>query len=514
MNGPESSPDTAEVQAGTIPPELSANIGGVALLTHEGSYPEEETQDSHVVDDISTGTESEVYRVPITPEGQRMWDQLQAEFDARWAEEDAQREAEQAKKDVQWQEKLPGLIETASRIRAVNGIINKENPVIASRGVLDENPGQFGGEDYVASRELSDIFSAVSEVDEENEIGLSPVELETVTELNAAIAEAAQRTAKKLRFQAGSAERKTYVDEESAREEDIKPFEKQLRYILCRTIHMMNKAEPVEGGPLETAAQKMDVLLELIKETPQLIEDVYATDIPLYEKVLADFDKMRQENPDMLEVYLARDGIFAYYGRRAQAAVRRGLLDPETRREMRETGEVKAYIPKYKNLLVNRKMVGIFDDEGVYFESDFSTGQQEKANATIEAYLKQESLEEEDPHFFDTGFEGSIPEKIMEMLGYSKSEINRRIHMLSSYDSDRRSKGLLFNHRRAALDIEHHRPKLTHSAEGYAPNKEGERIQAVTEPSSPEDTFKSLVIREAIHRHFWYRERAKTKITK
>lgn len=511
MANPEEISAQTERDAGHMHQDSVHAVGGVALLDRQVAKPD---SDGAMFPPDSPGgyqfydpsDTRGLTMIPMSEQAEAALAQISREGAQREAEEEAHRQ----EKDEAWRrDKLPELIERTKRLRAVSTILKRENPVVVEDAADDNPSGHFTGEDYVASVELASIFSEVAETgtDRSKEIGLTTLEHATIEELNSAVQHAAQKTAKKLRFQTGKSERAGYAQEETAREQGVKSFEKQLRYLVCRTIQTMDKAEPNSGGLLGTAVDKKATLLALLLETPQLVEDVYATDIPLYEKMLADFDRMRQNNPDMLEVYLARDGVFAYYGRRAQAAVRRGLLDPATRREMRESGEVTAYIPKYKNLLINRRMIGIHDDERVYFDDNFSLEQQQKADATIARYLKQEGLEGEDVHFFDTGFDGSIPETIMEALGYTPEEINQRIHMVSANDSRRRSRGLRVNHRRAALKIEHNRPKLTSSAEGFAPEIEDQPLRAVTRASSAEDAFKSLVIREAIHRHFWVRER-------
>lgn len=367
-----------------------------------------------------------------------------------------------------------------AEIRARNRVQNLTNPVEATE--LPDMSGEYSGEDYLAAKQLESMFTYPE--------ALSSQEQEAIKQLEETLEWCANKTHRKLLFQADNSERETYSSVEAAQAEQLKPFINQLRYLLCRFVRQQAK---LEGQPpsqdLDYIVKHLQDLAEMLNEVPGLVEDVYATDIPLYQKVYDRFDKLRRDE-EPIEVYLARDGIFAYYGRRAQAAVRNQQADEE-------------FVPKYQALLFNRRMAGTFTDEDLDFD-DFSDEQQERMTATQRQYLQQEGIEG-NVHFFDTGYVGTIPEHIMKLMGFSSQEIDDHIHLLSADDRGRRSKGLRVNHPRAVDSIEHERPKLTKSATGFT--KEDDVVSVAAEPSEPKDIFYSLIIREAVHRHFWLTEK-------
>lgn len=386
-------------------------------------------------------------------------------------------------------------------------ILSRAHPLFPSRNELASiDTSTFGPEQYIASKELEMLFSQVTGAGEDESwvetAGLTTEQVMAFSDLQGAASETARRTARILLLQVGSHERDLYANDEKAQDNQLKSFEKQLTYYLCRAIVTMTERG---SNPVETLVNNRDDLISLLGEVPQLVEDVYKTDIPLYDKVLEEFDEMRNENPDMLEVYLSRDGVFAYIARRAQAAARGIAVRNDSEIPDRD-GEEQTIVPKYKNMLINRAMIGRHDDYDIPQDfADYTEEQQEMIKTTVRTYVKQSGLVDEDVHFFDTGYVGSIPAEILSALGFSEEEADKRIHLISAEDRERRSEGLWFNRNSAVDEIEHERPQATRSAKGF--RSENGTLIPVVERSSADNVFLHQVIKHVIHRHFFYREK-------
>ena len=74
---------------------------------------------------------------------------------------------------------------------------------------------------------------------------------------------------------------------------------------------------------------------------------IHEVDVPLYDKLYEEFDTLRETGRSPLEVYLGRDGIYAYIGRHAQDVARRRKLGLEGRKKLKEMGEVVEIHPQY-----------------------------------------------------------------------------------------------------------------------------------------------------------------------
>lgn len=232
------------------------------------------------------------------------------------------------------------------------------------------------------------------------------------------------------------------------------------------------------GGDLQSLPSSLTAARELVE--PIITEAfnrylrVYQTDIPLYDKLYTMFDTLHKSEDTLLEVYLGRDGIYAYVGRKAQNAARAS------------SNKTLAIFPKY--LVYPRGFVRDLDDK---------TKQEFLAHAGI--------TQESNPHFFDTGFRGTIPEDIMQVMQFDGGQIDRRIHLLSSDIENRRIPEVP----EVAIDslvgnIEYN-AKLEMTATGLI--KEDDNIRHIAEPTPPEEQFLFLMILQAIIRHYWIHER-------
>ena len=209
--------------------------------------------------------------------------------------------------------------------------------------------------------------------------------------------------------------------------------------------------------------------------------------IPLYDEAFALFDSLADEG-EIPEVYLGRDGIYAFYGRKAQQQGRKWEVRDGEKMKKQEKPLLKI-APKY--LVFPRMYFSLFDDD------------------TQRAYLEQEGVSAgSDPHLFDTGFAGTIPEGILRLLGYSDESLQEHIHLLSSDNTAREIRGTRlhadvhkFDLRSRIINLEHS-PKATKSSAGLYRDDSG-KIRPIEVASSPRDQLVFQVVKQGIWRHYW-----------
>lgn len=246
--------------------------------------------------------------------------------------------------------------------------------------------------------------------------------------------------------------------------------------------HISGDTEQTEKGEF------LDKTLRILEEGFKRYIQVCEVDIPLYDKLYKEFDELRETGRNPLEVYLGRDGIYAYIGRRSQDVARRRKLGPKGRKELREKGEILEIHPKY--LVYPR-----------YFRDylDYQTKRE---------FLEQEGISPEaDPLFYDTGYTGTIPEQIMKVMDFENDEIEKRIRLLSAPSAHRRVKGIPENARSEIIEYIEHNAKLEESAKGLLQDEKTGKIRHIAQPTTPEEQFYFMMIKQAIARHYWLQER-------
>lgn len=213
--------------------------------------------------------------------------------------------------------------------------------------------------------------------------------------------------------------------------------------------------------------------------------NVYKREIPLYDALYKEFDEYRSDGRNPMEVYLGRDGIDAWVGRRAQDVARRRQMGPEQRREAKATGEkIKVnsqylvYPTVFKELEVNKKR----------------------------RYLKDQGIDpNSDPIFYDTGYVGSVPEDIMRVMGFSQDEIEKRIKLLEARTPSRQARAGRGSD--GTVSFIEDGPKLEESARLIAKNRRTGQFDYYAAPSQAHEQFRFNMVREVIVRHFWTLER-------
>lgn len=225
----------------------------------------------------------------------------------------------------------------------------------------------------------------------------------------------------------------------------------------------------------------------VLKEGFKRYMQVYEIDVPLYDKLYDEFDVLRESGRNPLEVYLGRDGIYAYIGRRAQDVARRRKMGYKKRKELKAKGEILEIHPKY--LVYPR-----------YFRDNLDY-------ETKREFLEHEGISPEaDPMFYDTGYTGTIPEQIMRIMDFDEEEVERRIRLLSARTSGRRVRGVSSNARSEIVEHIEHNAKLEDSAEGLVVDERSGRIRHIAKPVAPTEQFYFMMIKQAISRHYWVKE--------
>jgi hypothetical protein len=214
---------------------------------------------------------------------------------------------------------------------------------------------------------------------------------------------------------------------------------------------------------------------------------IHEVDVPLYDKLYEEFDNLRETGRYPLEVYLGRDGIYAWIGRRAQDVARRRKMGLEGRKKLKQMGEVIEIDPQYT----------VYPR---YFRDNLNY-------ETKRQFLEQEGISPDaDPLFYDTGYTGTIPEQIMKVMDFEQEDIERRIRLLSAPSVHRRVKGIPENARQEIIEYIEHNAKTEEAAEGLIMDEKTGKIRHIARPTNPEEQFYFMMVKQAVARHYWLQE--------
>ncbi len=215
---------------------------------------------------------------------------------------------------------------------------------------------------------------------------------------------------------------------------------------------------------------------------------IHEVDVPLYDKLYEEFDNLRETGRYPLEVFLGRDGIYAWIGRRAQDVARRRKMGLEGRKKLKEMGEVIEIHPQYT----------VYPR---YFRDNLNY-------ETKRQFLEQEGISPDaDPLFYDTGYTGTIPEQIMKVMDFEDEDIEKRIRLLSAPSVHRRVKGISENARSEIIEYIEHNAKLEETAEGLIIDEKTGKIRHIARPTNPEEQFYFMMVKQAVERHYWLQEK-------
>jgi len=246
----------------------------------------------------------------------------------------------------------------------------------------------------------------------------------------------------------------------------------------------------------------LKTLYNELKEAFDIMTDVVEKDIPKYNILFDDLNSLPNKNKKF-EVYLGRDGIYAYEARRATDVAKRRELrgDDKNKRE-----EIKIN-PKYINFNTLIKEHYSEEDRKRYLENNG-------------IYPEQDLV------IFDTGFTGSIPEQILKTLGFQDPDIDHRIKILGTHYytnnqnlninnvnpdlvekiQSRLAKGLKPTYANYLhVDIIEERPKNTMSATGIYEDSNG-KLKPAEKPYFDKAYFQYSLIELVIRQYYFNRE--------
>jgi len=322
---------------------------------------------------------------------------------------------------------------------------------------------------------------------EETGLELSAEALEALREINGILEK--EHDSFLERFSKNSAvpeEDKTALTDQSQSKVKMNNLFPNVRNFVGRYLAQLANGDPEKLS--EIIISQKDSVKRMVQEGYRRYLKIYEVDIPLYDKLYEEFDHWREAGRYPLEVYLGRDGIYAYIGRRAQDATRRSKVGRKKREQLRSEGEVIEINPKY--LVYPR-----------YFRDNINYD-------TKRAFLEQEQISPDmDPLFYDTGYTGTIPEQIMRVMGFDKEDIEERIRLLSAPSAKRRVKGIPENARSEIIEYIEHNAKKENTAEGLLQDEKTGKIRHVARPTDPEEQFYFMMIKQAISRHYMVQER-------
>lgn len=274
-------------------------------------------------------------------------------------------------------------------------------------------------------------------------------------------------------------------DDTEAKKIGMVPFKTALSKLVAR--YLVQKAHGLDNFLNNPSSVDMKELSWVIGYAMKECLLAYKHDTPLYDKAFESLDEISKEST-VPEIYLGRDGVYAFTGRKAQQQASKWEIK-DGQRQRKVTGKVKKIEPKY-----------------LVFPRKYMTNLSQEAQR---AYLEQEGISKDvDPHIFDTGFKGTIPENILKLIGYEDESLGERIHLISS-DIDGRefadmqtiatSRG--YNLRDRVIDVEHS-PKATKTSRGLYRDENG-KIRPIEIASSPRRQLIFETVRQALWRHYW-----------
>lgn len=227
--------------------------------------------------------------------------------------------------------------------------------------------------------------------------------------------------------------------------------------------------------------ERLDAKLgNALDEANQKFLDVLRTDVPYYDKLFTEWDAKRLGQKDFQEVFLGRDGVYAYIGRRAQIQARKRFLGLEGE-------EHDTTMPTY-----------------LVYPRDFRDN---LTTETKDVYLRQNIPNPQAAHYYDTGFTGTVPQDIMKVLGLSEADWDERIRLLSGTKRDRTVLGLegSENERHQIVNTIEYNVKNERTAAGLY-NDENDELRPYAEPTSPKDRLQFALVQQALHRHYYVKE--------
>ena len=211
---------------------------------------------------------------------------------------------------------------------------------------------------------------------------------------------------------------------------------------------------------------------------------VLSVDTQYYDKLFMEWDAKRIGQRDFQEVFLGRDGVYAYVGRRAQIWARQRKVG------LRQPNEPSEYLDLPTYLVYPRGFRDGMDDD------------------VKSAYLQQNIPNPPAAHYYDTGYTGTIPEDIMRVLGVPDDQMDSRVRLLSASERGRTVLGLKGdkNERDQIVNTVEHNVKDENTAQGVYKDGGTERLVPYAAPTDPAERLAFRFTQLALHRHYYAKE--------
>ena len=262
----------------------------------------------------------------------------------------------------------------------------------------------------------------------------------------------------------------------------LRPLPDVIRSFVARYL-----VQVAQGSGSFTSDTLVDGLDSLLEKGFQSYTKAYTVDIPLYDKLYDEYDNLRDAGRYPLEVYVGRDGIYAWIGRRVQDVARRRKMGREKRMQMKEKGEILEINPKY-----------------IVYPRHFRDNMKYEVKRQL---LEQEGVSPDaDPLFYDTGYVGTILEQMMRIMEFDEEEIDRRMRLLSAKTASRRVRGIPDSRRDDVVGRIEDSAKPEETAEGLMVDEKTGKIRHIAKPVPPDQFFDFMMIKQAISRHYWTKD--------
>ncbi|MEK9178849.1 MAG: hypothetical protein AAB893_00055, partial [Patescibacteria group bacterium] len=348
------------------------------------------------------------------------------------------------------------------------------------------HPWRFGGRQIRIASAISEMMAGKPNVQGLKELGINSKEVSPLlAEANEKVNAAYQNFLEQIRSNASikGEDKESLLNPESSSIR-MTPLLDNIRSFVARYFVQSVEGDVTRLSEVNNLSGELD---RILAEGFRRYIKIHEVDVPLYDKLYAEFDNLRETGRSPLEVYLGRDGIYAYIGRHSQDVARRRKLGLEGRKELKEMGEVVEIHPQYT----------VYPR---YFRDNLN-------QETKRQFLEQEGISPDaDPLFYDTGYTGTIPEQIMKVMDFSQEDIEQRIRLLSAPSLHRRVKGIPENARSEIIEYIEHNAKTEEIAEGLIIDEKTGKIRHIARPTNPEEQFYFMMVKQAVARHYWLQE--------
>jgi len=351
---------------------------------------------------------------------------------------------------------------------------------------FENHPWLFGGQQIKIASAISEMMAGKANTQELEKLGINADEISPLlAEANEKVNTAYQNFLEQIRSNTSiKDEDKQALLEPESSSVKMTSLLNNIRSFVARYFIQSVDGDTTRLSEIGNLSNDLD---RILAEGFNRYIKIHEVDVPLYDKLYEEFDTLRETGRSPLEVYLGRDGIYAYIGRHSQDVARRRKLGLEGRKKLKEMGEVVEIHPQYT----------VYPR---YFRDNLN-------QETKRQFLEQEGISPDaDPLFYDTGYTGTIPEQIMRVMDFSDEDIERRIRLLSAPSVHRRVKGIPENARSEIIEYIEHNAKTEETAEGLIIDEKTGKIRHIAKPTNPEEQFYFMMVKQAVARHYWLQE--------